>query len=81
MKKITIILLIIGLFLLSGCTSEEHERFVFLENVNEASLFYDTTSGAMYYFRGWGMTPCYTWDEVENDFHIAHYPEDWDGVK
>ena len=79
MKKIIIIILIV--LLLSGCTTSKEEQFITLESYPDTALVYSASTGAMYYSRGHGLSPCYIWDEEKQDFHVGHYPEDWEGYK
>ena len=80
MKKVIIIILI--LLLLCGCTvHEKDQQFIILESYPDTILVYSTSTGAMYYSRGHGLSPCYVWDEEKQDFHVGHYPEDWEAYK
>ena len=79
MKKIIIIILM--LLLLCGCTTSKEEQFITLESYPDTALVYSASTGAMYYSRGHGLSPCYIWDEEKQDFHVGHYPEDWEEYK
>lgn len=65
-------------------------RFISIEETKDAVLnsettylCYDKTTHIMYYIllsrNRAGISPCWIYDEEANDFHVGHWPEDWDG--